>query len=63
VVGRPLTEPEAKGTELPDPLNPPDGCPFAARCPKATDICRREDPPLERMGEDQFAACHHPLEP
>ncbi|KAA9007801.1 oligopeptide/dipeptide ABC transporter ATP-binding protein [Histidinibacterium aquaticum] len=62
VVGRPLTEPEQKGTELPDPLDPPPGCPFAGRCPKATEICREQDPPLERMGEDQFAACHHPLE-
>ncbi|MDF0601886.1 ATP-binding cassette domain-containing protein [Psychromarinibacter sp. C21-152] len=62
VVGRPLTPPEAKGTELPDPLNPPPGCPFAPRCPKATEICRDVDPPLEQMGEDQFAACHHPLD-
>ncbi|GGA98076.1 ABC transporter ATP-binding protein [Allosediminivita pacifica] len=62
VVGRPLTAPEQKGTELPDPLNPPPGCAFAGRCPKATDICRREDPALRRMGEDQFAACHHPIE-
>ena len=32
VVGRPLTAPEAKGSELPDPLNPPPGC--------VTSICR-----------------------
>ena len=63
VVGRPLTPPEAKGTELPDPLNPPPGCAFAARCPRASDICRTEDPALTKMGEDQFAACHHPLDP
>ncbi len=61
VVGRPLTAPEQKGTELPDPLNPPVGCPFAGRCPRATDLCRRTDPALEKMGDDQFAACHHPL--
>jgi oligopeptide/dipeptide ABC transporter ATP-binding protein len=63
VVGRPLRPPEAKGTELPDPLNPPPGCAFAARCPRATEICRREDPPLEKMEEHHHAACHHPLEP
>ena len=63
VVGRPLTAPEGKDTELPDPLNPPTGCAFAARCPRATDLCRRVDPELTQMGEDQFAACHHPLEP
>lgn len=61
VVGRPLTAPEQKGSELPDPLNPPPGCAFAGRCPRATDLCREQDPALEEMGEDQFAACHHPL--
>ncbi|MBB97568.1 MAG: peptide ABC transporter ATP-binding protein [Rhodobacteraceae bacterium] len=62
VVGRPLTAPEQKGTELPDPLNPPPGCAFAGRCPRATDICRTEDPALRPMGDDQLAACHHPIE-
>ena len=63
VVGRPLSAPEQKGTELPDPLNPPPGCAFAGRCPRATDLCRRVEPALEPMSEDQFAACHHTLEP
>lgn len=62
VVGRPLTAPEQKETELPDPLDPPTGCPFAGRCPRATDLCRIEEPLLKPMGEDQLAACHHPLE-
>ena len=62
VVGRPLKAPEQKGSELPDPLDPPPGCAFAGRCPRATDLCRTAEPKLEQMGEDQFAACHHPLE-
>ena len=62
VVGKPLTAPEQKDTELPDPLAPPPGCAFAGRCPRASDLCHREDPPLEHMGANQFAACHHPLE-
>ena len=62
VVGRPLKAPEQKDSELPDPLNPPPGCAFAGRCPRATDICRTEDPALTQMKENQFAACHHPLE-
>jgi peptide/nickel transport system ATP-binding protein len=62
VVGRPLTAPEQRGSELPDPLNPPAGCAFAGRCPRATDICRRDDPVLRDMGPDQLAACHHPLD-
>ena len=61
-VGRALEAPEQKDTELPDPLNPPPGCAFAGRCPRATALCREKDPPLEQMGEDQFAACHHPLD-
>ena len=62
VVGKPLKAPEQKGLELPDPLNPPPGCAFAGRCPRATEICRTNVPDLNEMGEDQLAACHHPLE-
>ncbi|MTJ05195.1 MAG: ATP-binding cassette domain-containing protein [Sediminimonas qiaohouensis] len=62
VVGRPLTAPEQKGTELPDPLDPPSGCAFAGRCPRATERCRSEEPELRPMGEDQLAACHHPID-
>ncbi|MFO7919943.1 MAG: ABC transporter ATP-binding protein, partial [Nioella sp.] len=62
VVGRDLTAPEGKETELPDPLNPPPGCSFAARCPRATDLCRKEVPPLEDKGDGVMAACFHPLE-
>lgn len=62
VVGRPLAAPEQKDSELPDPLNPPPGCAFAGRCPRATDLCRATAPALTRMGDDQFAACHHPLD-
>ncbi|RFP91066.1 ATP-binding cassette domain-containing protein [Rhodobacteraceae bacterium 63075] len=62
VVGRAIKAPEQKGSELPDPLNPPPGCAFAGRCPRATELCREQDPELTQMGDDQFAACHHPLE-
>ncbi len=60
VVGRPLAARDAKETELPDPLNPPPGCPFAARCPKVTEECRAAEPALEAMGETRRAACFHP---
>ncbi len=62
VVGRPLAAPEQKDSELPDPLNPPPGCAFAGRCVRATELCRTSVPALRSMGEDQLAACHHPLE-
>ncbi len=59
-VGRRL-DPGAEG-ELPDPLNPPPGCAFAGRCPRASDLCRQETPALRPIEGEQFAACHHPLE-
>jgi oligopeptide/dipeptide ABC transporter ATP-binding protein len=60
IVGRPVGS--AQSGELPDPLNPPLGCPFAGRCPCASDMCRAEVPKLRRIEGDQFAACHHPGE-
>jgi peptide/nickel transport system ATP-binding protein len=61
VVGRLLAAPEGKDTELPDPLNPPAGCAFRARCPRAVDRCAAEDPPLMDMGSGQEAACFNPI--
>jgi peptide/nickel transport system ATP-binding protein len=44
----------------PSLLTLPPGCPFAPRCPRASDACRT-DPPL--VGDSQRGAlCHHPLE-
>ena len=61
--GRHLAVPEDAEAELPDPFDPPPGCAFAARCPRAADLCRRVDPVLDRHGEapDQTSACHFPL--
>jgi peptide/nickel transport system ATP-binding protein len=38
--------------------NPPSGCRFAPRCPKATDRCRAEVPVFQEVQEGRFAACH-----
>ena len=49
------------GGEVPSPLDPPSGCPFHPRCPKAVDICRRQRPALEPVdgsGDNHRAACH-----
>ena len=35
------------------------GCPFAPRCPLATDLCREQTPPLRDLGAGHRAACHH----
>ena len=43
---------------LPDLANLPAGCVFAARCPKATEICFREAPEMKQYGPRHTAACH-----
>lgn len=43
--------------ELPSPLNPPKGCSFNARCWKATDRCRTEQPRLENYPDGTRIAC------
>jgi oligopeptide/dipeptide ABC transporter ATP-binding protein len=47
--------------EPPNPIDPPSGCVFHPRCPRATDICRRVEPPLVRYPNGHLAACHHPM--
>jgi peptide/nickel transport system ATP-binding protein len=49
--------------EVPSPVDPPTGCRFRTRCPRATQLCVDVEPPMRRAGPDQFAACHHPLVP
>jgi oligopeptide/dipeptide ABC transporter ATP-binding protein len=49
------------GGEPPNPINPPSGCRFHTRCPRATDVCSRVEPPLAEYPGGHLAACHHPL--
>ncbi len=46
--------------EPPNPVNPPSGCVFHTRCPRATDVCRSVEPPLTEYTGGHLAACHHP---
>lgn len=45
------------GRSAPDPRNPPSGCVFRDRCPKAFDRCAVEVPHLRRAGTRKVA-CH-----
>jgi oligopeptide/dipeptide ABC transporter ATP-binding protein len=47
--------------ELPSAVNPPSGCRFRTRCPKAQEICAAEEPMMRSFGETQQAACHFPM--
>jgi peptide/nickel transport system ATP-binding protein len=48
------------GGTPPNLADPPPGCRFHPRCPRATDICRREVPPLEPLAAGHRVACFHP---
>jgi oligopeptide/dipeptide ABC transporter ATP-binding protein len=47
--------------EPPSPVNPPPGCVFHTRCPRARDRCRTEVPQLTEYPGGHLAACHYPL--
>ncbi|MBT8147109.1 MAG: ATP-binding cassette domain-containing protein [Gammaproteobacteria bacterium] len=45
--------------EIPSPVNVPEGCRFANRCPKVMDVCRTETPQLIPLQDpDRQVACH-----
>jgi oligopeptide/dipeptide ABC transporter ATP-binding protein len=44
--------------DLPSPLDPPSGCTFHTRCPRAMDICRRVAPKETILGAGHVVRCH-----
>ncbi len=62
----PIADPAAEATrhvetlvgEVPDPADPPAGCPFHPRCPLAEDVCRAVRPELIEVHAAHEVACH-----
>jgi oligopeptide transport system ATP-binding protein len=44
--------------EIPNPLDPPSGCRFHPRCPKAMPQCQTQEPAWKEVSSGHFTACH-----
>lgn len=59
----PVPDPTAKSNrvilkgDVPSPINPPSGCIFSTRCPKAQERCRAEEPHMKEVSQGRFTAC------
>lgn len=60
----PVPDPDTKrekiilSGDVPNPVNPPEGCRFHPRCRYAAEICRHEPPELQNAGGGHMVSCH-----
>jgi oligopeptide/dipeptide ABC transporter ATP-binding protein len=60
----PIPDPEVKRDriilkgDVPSPAAPPPGCRFHTRCPAVMPVCSKVEPPLIRVRDDHWVACH-----
>ncbi|GHV69369.1 ABC transporter ATP-binding protein [Spirochaetia bacterium] len=57
VIGDKTGKSSLEGTP-PNLANPPEGCRFHPRCPRAMDICKTQVPAMQNFGAGHRAACH-----
>ncbi|WP_330633036.1 ABC transporter ATP-binding protein [Halocatena halophila] len=53
-----IGDPPIRTIDIPDPVNPPSGCQFHTRCPKATEHCTNHKPALQSTSETHRVSCY-----